>query len=354
MTMRNDKKILVGISGGVDSAVCCKLLAQEGYSVSGLYCIMSDAHLNGITLAETTAKELGIPFYSIDLRERFNEIVIQPFINAYCEGKTPNPCVVCNPGVKFDALLKKADELGIDKIATGHYARITEFEDGACALQKSIDHARDQSYMLYRLDQQVLSRLVLPLGTYQKDEIRNIAQRSSLSSANLDDSQEICFIPDDDYPEFIHQNKRFGKSGVFISPTGEALTPHLGVEYYTVGQRKGLGISLGHPVFIKRILDNGDIELAYSGGEYASSVRLSDVVINPHYTPDNSRNLTVKLRSMSRAVPATLVQTDHEFKLLFDSPQRAPAPGQSAVLYQDDILFGGGFIKDFESLCCSK
>lgn len=348
MTSNTKTSVLVGMSGGVDSTVCCSLLLDEGYDVQGLYCIMSDAHLLGADAAKQAAAELGVALEIADLRETFETNVTLPFMQAYCSGKTPNPCVVCNPLVKFRALVDTADRLGIDHIATGHYARVVE-RGGFFLLQKASETARDQSYMLYRLPQAVLSRLRLPLGDYTKNEVRVIAEENSNQSSTAPDSQEICFIPDGDYPTYLHEQGFFGKSGNFISPIGEVLDAHKGVEHYTVGQRKGLHLSLGQPVFVKEILDCGDIQLVYSGGEYANEVMITDNMINPYYKIDKMMKLDVKLRSMANAVPCKVVSVDADhFRMEFDERQRAPAPGQSAVLYQGDIVVGGGIIAAFQ------
>lgn len=335
------------MSGGVDSTACCRLLLDEGYDVRGLYCIMSDAHLSGMDAAKQAAAELDVPLEIADLRDAFEKCVVSPFMESYCGGRTPNPCVVCNPLVKFKALMDTADRLKIKYIATGHYARVLE-KDGFFLLQKASETARDQSYMLYRLSQLVLSRLLLPLGDHAKSEIRAIAEKNGYQSSSAPDSQEICFIPDGDYPAYLHERGFFGKSGNFISPEGETIGAHKGVEHYTVGQRKGLNLSLGQPVFVKNILESGDIQLAYSGGEYANEVTVRDIMINPHFKIDRSAGLTVKLRSMAKAVSCKAVFADNKtLRLEFDERQRAPAPGQSAVLYQGDFVVGGGVIASF-------
>lgn len=338
-------RILVGMSGGVDSSVCVQILRDQGFAVEGAVIRFSPAHDKAVEEAKKVAAQLGVPLRVLDCEDRFNEAVIRPFCDSYCKGRTPNPCVLCNPAVKFKAMCDAADEMGIRYIASGHYARIAETPHGF-AVQKAVSTARDQSYMLYRLPQEILSRLCLPLGEFEKPAIREMAREMGLCCADAPDSQEICFIPDGDYAGYIQAHGYAGLEGWFIAPDGKRLTPHKGVMHYTVGQRKGLGLSLNRPAFVKRICDNGDIQLGFSGDEFYDGITLSDVVA-PLKPFAAGEQYEIKIRSVATPVACTIVDAnDDRLALRFAEPARAPAPGQSAVLYHGDIVTGGGFIED--------
>ncbi|MEG0804631.1 MAG: tRNA-specific 2-thiouridylase, partial [Pygmaiobacter sp.] len=251
------KRVLVGMSGGVDSSVCVKLLREEGFVVEGAVIRFSPAHEGAVEQARQVAAQLDVPLRVLDCCTEFETSVIQPFCESYCHGKTPNPCILCNPRVKFSALARAADDMGIHCIASGHYARIAKTDRGF-AVQKAASTARDQSYMLYRLSQDILARLLLPLGAFEKPEIRAMARAMGLCCADAPDSQEICFIPDGDYASYIAQRGGSWLTGHFIAPDGTDLGAHKGVVHYTVGQRKGLGLSLNAPAFIKRIREDGN------------------------------------------------------------------------------------------------
>ena len=341
-----NKSVLVGLSGGVDSAVCCMLLLDSGYSVTGLYCVMSDEHQNGLEFAQKTADELGIGLIVRDLKKVFHEKVILPFMQNYCEGKTPNPCIICNEQVKFKALSEIADSIGVRYISTGHYAGI-EINKGIYIIRKAPDYKRDQSYMLYRLRQDILSRLLLPLAGYSKKDVRRTASENKLTVSFLPDSEDICFIPCSDHTGYLHNNGYIGKKGCFISPEGEDLGPHKGVEFYTVGQRRGLGVNLGKPVYVQRIMDNGDICLSFNDGGYAEGVILSDYIINPRFISLEQFEFTVKIRYAAEPVTSAITRDRDHLRLVFSTPRRAAAPGQSAVFYVDDLLAGGGIIEEF-------
>lgn len=334
-------KVLVGMSGGVDSSVAVCILQQMGFDVHGAVIRFSPAHEKAVEEARATAKLLGIDFHVIDASAAFEEYVVEPFCQSYCKGITPNPCIQCNPNVKFRLLAEKADELGIRFISTGHYARVQVCAGGVnrLALPRSI--ARDQTYMLYRLPKDILERLTLPLGEFEKDDVREMARAFQLPCADAPDSMEICFIPDGDYVSYIQARGGNAKQGHFIGPDGKDLGPHKGVWHYTIGQRKGLGIALGQPVFVKEIRDNGDIQLAVSGEEYFSAMTLTDMV-TPDELPLPAGDYLVKVRSAAKAVPCTY---EGNGMVRFPEPVRAPAPGQSAVFYKDDMVFGGGIIE---------
>ena len=337
------KSVTVAMSGGVDSSVAAKLLIDKGFEVHCVYFIMSDAHLTGADTAKKASEQLGLPFLSMDLRNDFKS-VIDYFCKEYCDGRTPNPCVVCNPTVKFKALCDAADSFGSYYIATGHYARVEKREEGY-VLRKSACIERDQSYMLYSLDDNQLARLILPLGELTKDHVREIANGVGLISANAPDSQEICFIPNGDYPKYINALGYHGKNGCFISPEGKVIGQHLGVENYTVGQRRGLRISLGKPVFVKEIAASGDILLGYSCDEFSRGVIADNARFCRCFSSVKDMHFTVKLRSAAKPSACSIGGiSDDTFTLVFDEPQRAPAPGQAAVLYDGEYLVGGGII----------
>lgn len=337
-------KVLVALSGGVDSSVCVRILQQQGFAVQGVVISFSPAHGKAVQAATVAAKELGIPLRVAHCEEAFETEVVHPFCSAYIQGQTPNPCILCNPGVKFKVLAACADEMGIYYIASGHYARIEE-ENGVYHVARAASHKRDQSYMLYRLPQEILSRLCLPIGEFEKPTIRRMAQEYGLSSAQNPDSQEICFIPDGDYAAYIQGRGYTAKQGRFIGPGGEDLGPHKGVLHYTVGQRRGIGLSMGKPIFVKRIQQNGDILLGWAGQEFSSAVVLRDVVSASGKPFENGLHCAVKIRSMAQPVGCT-VQYSGAVQLVFDEAQRAPAPGQSAVLYSGELVLGGGFIEE--------
>ncbi len=341
-------KALVALSGGVDSTVCVHLLKEQGYEVAGIVMKMSPAHADTVRAAQDSAKALGIPLYERDLTKEFKRSIIDHFAYAYKHGQTPNPCVLCNPYVKFRSLIDTADELGFDWIATGHYARLQR-QDGETLLLRGESKKRDQSYMLYRLDQQVLSRLILPLASLEKEEVRRIAAELGVSAAGKPDSQENCFIPDNDYAGYIERHYGKSEPGDFISPEGRPCGKHRGILHYTVGQRKGLGIALGRPVFIREIDPvNNRIYLADSGGEYFSKVQIGGVTTISG-RPLKPGRVQVKLRSAAIPCKAEVQPLEgDQAELMFDTPQRASAKGQSAVLYDGDVVLGGGFIEGCE------
>ncbi|MGN0974426.1 MAG: tRNA 2-thiouridine(34) synthase MnmA [Gemmiger sp.] len=343
-TFEKQDKILVGMSGGVDSSVAVRILQEQGFYVQGAVIRFSPAHDKEVEEAKAAAKALSISLYVIDATEEFETQVVQPFCESYCSGRTPNPCILCNPAVKFRLLAEKADELGFPYIATGHYARVEQCKDGVCRLCTPESAARDQTYMLYRLGQNILSRLILPLSDFDKEDVRDIARDIDLPCADTPDSMEICFVPDGDYAGFIARRGMTAKSGRFIGPNGEDFGPHAGVEHYTVGQRKGLGIAAGRPLFVRAISPDGDVLLAESGQEYFSRITLSNIV-TPDGKPLPAGDYRVKIRSAAKAVPCTF---NGNSTVLFPEPVRAPAPGQSAVFYRGGFVFGGGLIDSAE------
>ena len=342
------KRVLVALSGGVDSAACAHLLKEAGYDVGGVVLKMSPAHEETVAAAADAAAALGIPLFVKDCSEQFEAEVVSYFTAAYKAGRTPNPCTRCNPAVKFKALLETAEEAGYEKLATGHYAGLEE-RGGVTLLKRAACLKRDQSYMLYRLGQDVLSRLLLPLAAMDKAEVRAAAERAGLAAANKPDSQEICFIPDNDYAGFIERRDGPSPEGEFISPDGAACGRHRGILHYTVGQRKRLGIALGEPVFIREI-DPAEnrIYLARGGEDLIQTVFLGELTA-PDGKPFSERvRAGVKLRSAAQPVPAEVFCTEGRAGVRLDQPHRVVAKGQSAVFYDGDYVLGGGIIEGAE------
>lgn len=346
-TYEKQDRVLVGMSGGVDSSVTVRILQEQGFAVEGAVIRFSPAHDAAVAAARDAARSLGVEVHVIDAAEAFDREVVTPFCESYCAGRTPNPCILCNPAVKFRLLAEKADELGIPYLATGHYARIERCSDGVCRICTAESTARDQSYMLYRLGRNILDRLILPLGEFEKSDVRDIAHDIDLRCADAPDSMEICFIPDGDYSAFIRARGMTPKAGRFIGPDGEELGPHLGVDHYTVGQRKGLGLSAGRPLFVREILPDGNIRLAESGGEFNRRI-LVDSVVTPDGLPLADGEYLVKIRSAAKPTACVVRCEDSVLTVDFPEPVRAPAPGQSAVFYRDGYVMGGGVILSAE------
>ena len=341
----NPNRVLLAMSGGVDSSACAVLLREQGYDVTGLVLKMSPAHEQTVADAQAAADGAGIPLLVRDMTAAFEREVVSYFVDEYARGRTPNPCVLCNPKLKFKALLDAADEEGCAYLATGHYAGLRR-EGAHTLLTRGEDPARDQSYMLCRLGQNVLSRLIFPLAAMPKAAVRAVAARAGLSCASKPDSQEICFIPDNDYARFIED--RLGKSapGEFISPEGRPCGTHQGIIRYTVGQRKGLGIALGRPVFVKRLSPaENRVYLADAQDAYEEEILLSDLSETFPGAVRDGMEVSVKIRSRATPAKARLSREGELWRVRFAEPQRAPAPGQTAAIYDGDVVLGGGFIE---------
>lgn len=331
------RSVLLGLSGGADSAAAAVLLQQSGYTVIGAVLDLSPAASGAVEAAQKTADALGIPLRVVRDHALFDEKVIAPFCAAYRAGETPNPCVLCNPQVKFRLLCQEADRCGCEKIATGHYARIGEV-DGLACIRRAASEARDQSYMLASLTRPQIERLLLPLGEMpDKSAVRAVGRAFGLEAADAPDSQEICFIPDGDYSAYIDARLGPEPTGDFIAPDGKPCGKHLGISHYTVGQRKGLGIALGRPVFIRSIdAATRQIQLVDADQAFFPEIRVGA----PHWqlpAPTEAAELCVKIRS---AAPLAKAVWHPNGRLCFDQPQRAPAPGQAAVFYRDDCVWG--------------
>ena len=344
-------KVLVGMSGGVDSTLSLCLLKEQGYEIAGVNCLFcpGKSTLLDVSDAENVANKLGVPFQVFDLREKFTENVIGNFISTYEKGGTPNPCIVCNKYLKFGDMLEKALEQGFDYIATGHYARIAFDENsGRYLLKKGLDEKKDQSYFLYSLTQHQLSHTLFPLGDMTKDKVREMAESLGLINAKKRDSQDICFIPDGDYGAFIEGTlgKTYPK-GSFISTDGRVLGEHQGIIHYTVGQRKGLGIALGKPAFVKRINpEDNTVTLCDNEELFSRELTAKNINLISLSAIAEPMRVKAKVRYRHEAQWATVTQVDEDtIKVVFDEPQRAITKAQAVVLYDGDTVVGGGEIQ---------
>lgn len=355
------KKALIAMSGGVDSSVAASLMCEKGYDCVGVTMKLhgneavevSDENscctLSDIDDAKKVASELGMDYSVYDFTGDFKEKVIDKFIKSYEIGSTPNPCIDCNRYMKFDRLYKKADELGCDFIVTGHYARVVFDKDkNRWLLKKSLNTAKDQSYVLYFLSQKQLSRTNFPLGEYSsKDDVRAVAEKCGFINASKHDSQDICFVPDGDYAAFIE--KITGKTypcGKFVDADGNVLGEHKGIIRYTIGQRKGLGLALPAPMYVrKKDMENNTVILTDEKSLYSTKLIASDFNWILYERPEGKIRVTAKPRYRAKEAPATAEVLDNgDVRIVFDSPQRAITKGQAVVLYDGDTVVGGGTI----------
>ena len=340
-------KILVGLSGGVDSAYAALRLIEEGHTVEGAVLLMHDC--TEISPAVQTAENLGIKLHIIDAKEEFAKTVIPNFINEYVNARTPNPCIICNSDVKFRLLADYAAKNGFDRIATGHYARISEINDGAgkrYAIAKALDAKKDQSYMLWRLPQDILSRTVFPLSYIEKEHTRQGAKFASLSVADKAESQEICFIPDGDYASYIESRVGISPKGNFIDENGNVLGRHNGIIRYTVGQRKGLGIALGVRTFVSKIDPHLNTVTLTPTLEEREELFVRDIVFSGRTGIDSEFEYTVKLRYQAKPLPCNVYdEGEGRARVILKDKARVIAAGQSAVFYDKDTVVFGGFIE---------
>lgn len=343
-------EIFLAMSGGVDSSTAAHLLQQAGYAVRGVTMQMfpgGDAPVRG---AAEVCRVLGIPHTAIDVSDAFAAAVMEDFRREYAAGRTPNPCVVCNREIKFPLLLRCADEIAPGaRIATGHYARIVRCGD-RLAIAKAADPAKDQSYMLWQLSQQTLARLVFPLGDYRKEEIRAIAAQAGLPGASAGDSQDICFIPNGDYTAFLVRCGVPLPAGEFTDESGKILGQAKNQACYTVGQKRGLGIALGRPMYVKS-RDAAANRVVITPDDPHGRVVTADNVRYMAAAPgelDTPRRLSVKFRYARNEYPCTVRAEGDRLLIEPDEPVRAPAPGQSAVLYDGDVIVAGGLIAEWE------
>ena len=340
-------KIAVAMSGGVDSSVAAALLQKDGHEVFGLTMLVTPSD-EAAAAAREAAETLGIPHHTLDFRDTFNREVIAGFCHQYSLGRTPNPCVNCNRLIKFGILLTKARELGAPAMATGHYARIEKQSDsGPMVLKKGFDRTRDQSYFLYKLTQEQLASAVFPLGNITKDNVRKIASEMGLASVKRKESREICFVPDNDYPRFLRQHLSAIPEGRIVDKQGKVLGSHTGIVNYTVGQRKGLGISSKEPLYVVGI--DSQINTVIVGEKhdvFADEFIAADL---NWIAVDNITQpliLKVKIRYLHQEAEALISAVDNDkVNVKFKSPQMAVTPGQAAVFYDGDVVVGGGTIE---------
>jgi len=361
--MSKKGRVLMAMSGGIDSSLAGVLLHEQGYEVIGMTMKTWDYAFSGGTKKETgccsldsindarnIAVSYGFPHYILDIRNEFGDYVINYFTEEYLSGRTPNPCVLCNTHIKWDALLKRADKLGCDYLATGHYARL-RFENNRYIISKGKDELKDQSYALWGVSQESLSRTIFPLSDFTKQEIREMAlERGFKELVNKPESYEICFVPDNDYRGFLKRQvkglEEKVKGGDFVLEDGTVVGKHEGYPFYTVGQRKGLGIALGHPVYVTEIQKDKNIVVLGRTDELSRNGMWVKQLIMGKYASLEGKNMetVTKVRYNDNGTPARIEQIDNKMQVLFHQGVLAIAPGQSAVFYEGEDVIGGGWI----------
>jgi tRNA-uridine 2-sulfurtransferase len=354
-------RIVVAMSGGVDSSVAAALLAEQGHDVIGLSMQLyaqdgrpengghfgSCCTLDDLNDARRVAATLGFPHYILNLEERFQETVISNFVHEYASGRTPLPCAHCNSDLKFSTLLERARGFGSQSVATGHYARIERSAEGRWRLRRSVDRDKDQSYFLFSLTQEQLSGAVFPVGSLSKPAVRAEAHRLGLAVADKPDSQEICFVPDDDYAAFVASRTADARNGAIVDHQGRTLGTHGGVHRFTIGQRKGLGIATGVPLYVVKIdAESGDVTVGPRSALERTTLTASGVNWVAIEAPSAWLRASAQIRHRHRAAPGRVrALDDHRAEFEFDHPQAAVTPGQAVVFYDEDVVVGGGWIE---------
>ena len=353
-------KVVVGMSGGVDSSVAAWLLKKQGYDVIGVTMqIWQDEEnivqeenggccgLSAVDDARRVAAAIGIPYYVMNFKDEFQKSVIEYFTKEYLAGRTPNPCIACNRYVKWEALLQRSLSIGADYIATGHYARIEHLPNGRYAIRRSATMEKDQTYALYNLTQEQLARTLMPVGEYSKDRIREMADEIGLLVAHKPDSQDICFVPDGDYASFIENTTdQVLPIGNFVTPEGKVLGKHKGIIHYTVGQRKGLGLALGYPAFVLEIRpETNEVVIGTYEESLTYTVRANELNFMSVEQITEPVRIFAKIRYNHKGAWCTVERTgEDEIVCTFDEPIRAATPGQAVVLYDGEYVLGGGTI----------
>ena len=357
------EKVVVGMSGGVDSSVAAMLLKEQGYDVIGVtmqiwqqedeFTLETEGGCCGLSAvddARRVAECLQIPYYVMNFREIFRKCVMDYFAEEYYQGRTPNPCIACNRHVKWEALLQRSLEIGADYIATGHYARVKQLPNGRYAIASSVTAEKDQTYALYNLTQQQLVHTLMPVGAYTKSEIRAMAEKAGLPVAHKKDSQEICFVPDGDYASFLKSYcGKVPPVGNFVTEDGRVLGQHKGIIHYTIGQRRGLGLPMGRRVFVKEIRpETNEVVIGEGDAVFGSKVTAEQIHFMgiPPMEVGESGRFTAKIRYGHKGAPCEIRRTGADtLEAVFDQPVRAATPGQALVFYQDDYVAGGGIIR---------
>ena len=338
------KKILIAMSGGVDSAAACALLRDQGYEVGGATMLLRAGGEPEVESARQAAERMQIPFRVFCWQEEFAKRVIAPFTRIYQQGGTPNPCVICNQEMKFGLFLQQALELGYDGIATGHYARVEQSPNGRWLLRRGLDDRKDQSYMLYGLSQHQLAHTLFPLGNLCKPEVRSYAEAQGLQLATKQDSQDICFVPDGDYMAYLTAHGMKPQLGRFLDQSGRDYGPHKGQEAYTIGQRRGLEVAAGSRIYV---VEKRGADVILGPNEALFSDRVLVDKVNWISVPqlDRPMRLQARLRYTPKLSSCLVTPVGDGAELLFDEPQRAVTPGQAAVFYDGDLVVGGGTIR---------
>ena len=368
--MTNKGKVLMAMSGGIDSTVAALMLHQQGYEVVGITMKTWDyatsvgnnnkketgcCNLDSFNDARMAAVEHGFPHFILDIREEFGDFVIENFVDEYLAGRTPNPCVMCNTHIKWRALLKRADALGCEFIATGHYAQVHQHSNGRYFIRKGKDDNKDQSYALWGLQQDLLKRTLLPLGTYHKTEIRQMAHDFGYPElAKKNESYEICFVPDNDYRGFLKRRvdglEERVQGGNFVDATGKILGKHQGYPFYTIGQRKGLEIALGTPVFVIEIIPETNTVVLGSEEELNKTEMFVGGINWMKYDSIEEKNdVITKIRYKDKGAYSGIIQAEKGVKVVFFDNVKGVAPGQSAVFYEGEDVIGGGVIQRHHS-----